>query len=150
MIETSMGPEKAQPQKPQAQIYITVAEILFPTMGLFSAYIAFHGHLSPGGAFPAGVVLATAFLMRYISKIDNPLTQVRTAEEAENFAVLMILAIITTTLIKTLVPPEFLRFIPGHLFSAGEILSLNLIGTIEVSAALTVIIISFFLLGRMK
>lgn len=131
----------------KSPIYLTISRILFPTTVLFGAYIAFHGHLTPGGAFPAGVVLASALLMRYLSQLDHPIEEVRSAEEAEDFAVLMILAVISTTLIDVFISPEMFRFIPGHLFSAAEILMLNLIGAIKVGGAMTAIVVAFFLLG---
>jgi len=133
-----------------SSIYKTISEILFPITILFGAYIAFHGHLTPGGAFPAGVIFATALLMRYLSKFDNPVDEARFAKDAENFGILMVIGIITTSLIEVFIPPEMFRFIPGHLFSAAEILALNLAGAIKVGGAMTAIMIAFFLIGRMK
>ena len=37
------------------------SRILFPAIMVFGVYVAVHGHLSPGGAFPAGVILASGF-----------------------------------------------------------------------------------------
>ncbi len=37
------------------------SRILFPIISVFGIYVALHGHLSPGGAFPAGVILASGF-----------------------------------------------------------------------------------------
>jgi len=36
-------------------------------MLLFGIYVALHGHLTPGGGFPAGAILGTAFAMLVIS-----------------------------------------------------------------------------------
>jgi len=133
-----------------SHIYTTVTRILFPSLLLYGAYVAFHGHLTPGGAFPAGVVIATAFLMMYVSRIDHPVEQVRTAEEAEDFGLLLLLGVMTAMLIKVFLSPQSLIYTPGNLYSALGILSLNLIGTIKVAGAVTAIIIAFFLLGREK
>lgn len=37
------------------------SRILFPAIVVFGVYVAVYGHLSPGGAFPAGVILASGF-----------------------------------------------------------------------------------------
>jgi multicomponent Na+:H+ antiporter subunit B len=40
---------------------------LFPLILLFGAYIFTHGHLTPGGGFQGGAVVASAFLLVYLS-----------------------------------------------------------------------------------
>jgi len=41
--------------------------IVFPLIMLFGAYIFTHGHLTPGGGFPGGTVIAVSVLLLYIS-----------------------------------------------------------------------------------
>lgn len=41
----------------------TIARLLFPFMFLFGAYVVAHGHLTPGGGFPGGVIIAASFVM---------------------------------------------------------------------------------------
>lgn len=53
----------------------TATKIIFPFTLVFGIYVAFHGHLTPGGGFPAGVILGTAFLLLLIAsdrKIIDP------------------------------------------------------------------------------
>jgi multicomponent Na+:H+ antiporter subunit B len=45
----------------------TSSRIVFPAIMLFGVYVALHGHLSPGGAFPAGVVLASGLALMFIA-----------------------------------------------------------------------------------
>jgi multicomponent Na+:H+ antiporter subunit B len=45
----------------------SVSRVLFPFVLLFGVYIAVHGHLGPGGAFPAGTVIATGFALLVIA-----------------------------------------------------------------------------------
>lgn len=130
----------------EAPIYRTVSVILFPVAILYGVYIAFHGHLTPGGAFPAGVVIATALMMKYLSNIDSPIDQSKTPEDAENFLTLMILCLVGTTLVEVFITPGLLGFMPAPLFSAAQILLLNLTGALKVGSAMTAIIIAFFLL----
>ncbi len=42
-------------------ILATAAELLFPFLILLGAYIIIHGHLSPGGGFQGGAVIAAAY-----------------------------------------------------------------------------------------
>jgi multicomponent Na+:H+ antiporter subunit B len=53
------GEAKAAP----SEILGTGARILFPVILLFGVYIFTHGHLTPGGGFQGGVVLASAALL---------------------------------------------------------------------------------------
>ena len=41
----------------------TGSYLLFPFMFLFGVYIVAHGHLTPGGGFPGGVIIATGFFI---------------------------------------------------------------------------------------
>ncbi|NJE07759.1 cation:proton antiporter [Thermococcus sp. M39] len=45
----------------------TGSRLLLPFIMLFGAYIFIHGHLTPGGGFPGGATIATAFLMLYLA-----------------------------------------------------------------------------------
>jgi len=128
----------------------TIAKILFPITLLYGSYIAFHGHLTPGGAFPAGIIFSTAFLMMYLSKLDHPIEKLRAAERAENFAVPLIIIILTISLLEVFIGPEAVRYVPGNLYSALEILSLNIFGAIKVGGAMIAMIVAFFMLGRSK
>ncbi len=46
-----------------SEIIKTASGILTPTIILFGIYIFAHGHLTPGGGFQGGVVIASAFLL---------------------------------------------------------------------------------------
>ena len=45
----------------------TSADIFMPFALVFGFYVILHGHLSPGGGFQGGVIIASAALMMYIS-----------------------------------------------------------------------------------
>jgi len=128
----------------------TISEILFPVILLYAAYLASNGHLTPGGAFPAGVILASAILLIYLSRLDHPIEALRSAERAENAVVPLIILIVTISLIEVFIGPEIMKLTPGNMFSALEILSLNVLGTIKVAGSMVMMIVAFFLLGRQK
>ncbi|RLG12555.1 MAG: hypothetical protein DRN71_05990 [Candidatus Nanohalarchaeota archaeon] len=41
----------------------TITCIMFPFIMLFGTYTALHSHVTPGGGFPAGATIATAFTL---------------------------------------------------------------------------------------
>ncbi len=55
--------EKRKKVLDQSFILKTGSRLLFPLMFLFGIYIIAHGHLSPGGGFPGGVIIATGFFV---------------------------------------------------------------------------------------
>jgi multicomponent Na+:H+ antiporter subunit B len=44
-----------------------IARIASPLIIVFGIYMILHGHLSPGGGFPGGVVIASAFVLLTLS-----------------------------------------------------------------------------------
>lgn len=40
-----------------------IAKFVSPLVVLFGIYVILHGHLTPGGGFPGGVILASAFIL---------------------------------------------------------------------------------------
>jgi len=58
-------------------VLTTGAKLLLPFVMLFGSYIFIHGHLTPGGGFPGGATIATAFLFLYLAftvyEIDHKL-----------------------------------------------------------------------------
>ena len=57
----------------------TASRIMFPFMLLLGSYIAIHGHLSPGGGFPAGAAIGTAIALMVLvyseGDVEHRLTQ---------------------------------------------------------------------------
>ncbi|MEN8187691.1 MAG: hydrogen gas-evolving membrane-bound hydrogenase subunit E [Bacteroidota bacterium] len=52
---------------PSSRIMRTGARVLFPTIVLLGIYVFIHGHLTPGGGFQGGTIVATGFLLMLIS-----------------------------------------------------------------------------------
>lgn len=46
-----------------SEILVCISRILYPFILLFGIYIIVNGHLSPGGGFQGGAILATAILI---------------------------------------------------------------------------------------
>ena len=51
------------------------SQFLFPLIILFGAYIFVHGHLTPGGGFQGGSIIASAFLLMFLGNTDYRLRQ---------------------------------------------------------------------------
>jgi multicomponent Na+:H+ antiporter subunit B len=52
-------------------IVVTGARLLFPLILLFGIYIFLHGHLTPGGGFQGGAVIASGFLLLYLADLEQ-------------------------------------------------------------------------------
>lgn len=52
--------------EPASLVLYTGCRFLFPLILLFGAYIFIHGHLTPGGGFQGGAIVASAFLLVYL------------------------------------------------------------------------------------
>jgi multicomponent Na+:H+ antiporter subunit B len=52
--------------EPPSLVLNTGCRFLFPLILFFGAYIFIHGHLTPGGGFQGGAIIASAFLLTYL------------------------------------------------------------------------------------
>lgn len=59
--------------RPSSEILQTGARMLFAPIVVFGAYIFVHGHLSPGGGFQGGAVIASAVLLLLMADRDHHL-----------------------------------------------------------------------------
>jgi len=62
---TELNPQRTSPEA--SSILRSGAKILFPLIILLGAYVFVHGHLTPGGGFQGGAIIATGFLLMLIS-----------------------------------------------------------------------------------
>jgi len=63
----STGRKNAASEKEPASLVLhTGCRLLFPPILIFGAYIFVHGHLSPGGGFQGGAIIASGFLLIYL------------------------------------------------------------------------------------
>lgn len=108
---------------PAGELLLTGTRLLLPLMLLFGAYVFIHGHLTPGGGFQGGAILASAILLLLLS---NPLQRFshRLIAVVESIAGV---AFVFIGLFGVVLAGGFLdnRILPignfGELFSAGAI-----------------------------
>ncbi len=53
--------------RPSSSLMRTGAKVLFPLILLLGIYVFIHGHLTPGGGFQGGAIIATGFLLMLIT-----------------------------------------------------------------------------------
>jgi multicomponent Na+:H+ antiporter subunit B len=121
----------------------TTSRVLFPLTIVFGVYIALYGHLSPGGAFPAGVIFASGFLMLMMvfEKGDEEYKLVGgkgfTWKNGVEFIAMAVMIVLGYGYIRvwTLGTQDFFM-----LWSGGYTVLMNSLGFIFISAAFLVII----------
>ncbi len=107
----------------------TAAKILFPIILLFGIYIIVYGHLSPGGGFQGGVIIASAILLLVISYQNFELSH-KIIELLETFAGISYVLI---GLIGLIVLDKFLgNFLPSNISNMGMLLSGGIIPIIYI------------------
>lgn len=74
LLLTLGGRESAQPPTPASEIVETAVQYLYPIVLLFGVYIFVNGHLTPGGGFQGGAVIASATLLLFLAM---PLARLR-------------------------------------------------------------------------
>jgi len=118
----------------------TVTRIVLAFIATFGIYVVLFGHLSPGGGFAGGVILAAGFVLAMLAfgKVyAGELCEVRRAEIWDSLGAIAFLAI---ALLGYVGGHFFLNFMdkgkPFELFSAGFIPVANLAIGLKVGACL--------------
>lgn len=123
---------------------ILSARILLPVVFLFGLYATLHAHISPGGGFQGGAILASGFVLIYLGgsrELWTRMTPIAVLDVAKAIAALAYIAIGVAGLAFG---GAFLEnFVPlgsaGRLASGGTIPLLNLAAGIGVAAGLTLL-----------
>ncbi len=63
--------EEERKKRGSSQILHSGTAFLFPLILVFGVYIFIHGHLTPGGGFQGGVVIATGMVLLLLSRIST-------------------------------------------------------------------------------
>jgi multicomponent Na+:H+ antiporter subunit B len=124
----------------------TVASALAAPFMVLALYVVLHGHLTPGGGFQGGVVLATAWLLVYLAgarlrRGDGPrpviAAEIGEASGAIGFALIGFGGLVfASAYLENFLPLG----VAGNLLSAGTYPLLNLAVGIEVAGAVLLIL----------
>lgn len=141
-----------------SNIVRTAANLLFPFILVFGFYIVLHGHLTPGGGFQGGAVIATGFVLLFVAYSYEQIAERIGVGALHNTETLGLLLFIVTALIALGFGVTFFTnwmldigpilnnpvvFGPnaGDLNTGGVIPVMNLAVGIEVLGALSVIVL---------
>ncbi|MBO8160528.1 MAG: Na(+)/H(+) antiporter subunit B [Thermosipho sp. (in: Bacteria)] len=114
--------------------------ILLPLIILFGTYIFIHGHLTPGGGFPGGTIIAAGILLLYLSNEEFDLSKTPKFVEGISGSLYIV-----TGLVGLAIAGVFLiNFLPtgivGDLFSAGIVPIVYILIGFKVGAELSGIV----------
>jgi multicomponent Na+:H+ antiporter subunit B len=123
------------------------AALIGPVLTL-GIYIVVHGHLTPGGGFQGGVVLAAALLLVYAAGQIVALERVRPVDVVEVAEALGAAAYVLIALAGVAIAGAAMwNFLPfgtaGNLLSGGTVPVLSVAVGVEVSGAITLIVTEF-------
>ncbi|HDJ34586.1 MAG TPA: cation:proton antiporter [Bacteroidetes bacterium] len=129
------------PIEPASLIVYTGCRFLFPVILLVGTYIVIHGHLTPGGGFQGGAVIASAFLLMYLGCRGKRIRE-NLSRGLESLGGLLFILLGVTGLV---IGRDFLfSFLPegeaGNLISAGIIPLIYMAVGLKVGSELTGII----------
>jgi multicomponent Na+:H+ antiporter subunit B len=125
-------------------VAINAIDLIFPLLLVVGMYIISHGHLTPGGGFQGGVILAIAFSMRSIVRpkqksVDHAVVTFIEAFAGISFIVIGLVALYTQ---GNFLQPLLDQGQFGNLWSAGTIPLLYLAVGLKVGAELAGLILA--------
>lgn len=136
-----------------SRIVKTVSRIIFPFILLFGIYIIVFGHLSPGGGFQGGVILAVAVLLIIITLGRD---KIKTLSSHGVFIEILALGLLILIGVAAfaLGKPFLSNILPegrlGLLHSGGTIPLLNIAIGLKVFAGIVVVYLFLFKWGWEK
>ena len=137
LLLTLGGRESAQPPTPASEIVETAVQYLYPIVLLFGVYIFVNGHLTPGGGFQGGAILAAAFFVPLLAHPASPVNHgVATVVEAFAGAVFVVIGLAGLVGGGAFLVPLLGAGTPGDLFSAGSLPLLYLAIGLKVGSEL--------------
>ena len=125
-----------------------VSQLVAGLTFMYGIYIILHGHLTPGGGFAGGAIVAGSFILLILafgSKTLNLKKEVAGSSNTESVAILMVVVLAMMSLLLG-AKVFFTNFLPkgeaGTLLSAGVIPLYNIISGIEVAGAIRTIFLA--------
>ena len=129
-----------------------ICQFIAPSLFLFGIYVTVHGHLTPGGGFTGGVIMASALIFQILA--DGSILEKLRGEKwrlelTESMAIFTFLVLAALGLIVAGAGVFFANFLPagtlGDLISGGIIPIGNITIGIEVCAAISSIFVALLI-----
>lgn len=128
-----------------------VAQLLAGLIFMYGVYIILHGHLTPGGGFAGGVIVAGAFILLILAFGSSALNLKKEVAGSSNLESMAILMVVILALMAMLLGTRvfLFNFLPkgqaGELVSAGVIPLYNIFIGIEVAGAILTIFLALII-----
>jgi len=140
-VLSTIGKKTARKIEPASLVLSTGCRVLFPLIIVFGTYIFIHGHLTPGGGFQGGAIIASAYLLIYLGCRERRIN----AKVSMSLESLGGLLFVVVGLIGLAIDGYFLtnflpKGTPNLLFSAGVIPIIYIAIGFKVGSELTGII----------
>jgi len=125
-----------------------VTQLVAGLIFIYGIYIILHGHLTPGGGFAGGAIIAGAFILLILAFGSNALNlkkEVAGTSNTESVAILMVVILALMALLfgaKVFFSNFLAKGEPGELLSAGVIPLYNIFIGIEVAGAILTIFLA--------
>ncbi len=125
-----------------------------PIIFIFGIYVILYGHLSPGGGFPGGVILSSAFILTLLARgrgaalrgLPFGIAKKMDAAGAMLFLLLALLGLPLSGLFFANFIQQMLPGRPLRLLSAGTIMPGNIAIGIKVAASLFLVMLALSVL----
>ncbi len=113
-------------------------DYLFPAAIVFGSYVFLHGHLTPGGGFPGGVIIASGFLMLFLAQMHYKADELW-IKVLESFAGMtyVLIGLIGLWKMGTFLGNFLGRGVPNTILSAGIIPLIYIVIGIKVGSEMT-------------
>jgi len=133
--------ERERERETASVIVSTGARLLFPLIILFGIYVFLHGHLTPGGGFQGGAVIASGFLLLYLARPEQTIGRANlTAVEGLGGLVFVIVGLLGIAFSGYFLQNFLAKGRPNLLLSAGIIPLLYVAIGVKVGSELARII----------
>lgn len=144
-LENDVAPLKPFPRSDPGEIVHSGKQVMFPMILTFGAYVIVNGHLSAGGGFQGGAIVAAGVMLLLIASPDTSLnTTMLSIVESTAGILFVLLGIMGIVLAGGFLDP---RFLPsgelGGFISAGAIPLISALLGIKVGAELSVVLDKF-------
>ncbi|MFO7939879.1 MAG: hydrogen gas-evolving membrane-bound hydrogenase subunit E [Bacteroidales bacterium] len=92
MLKMAQENKQSRTFHPVSEILQTGSKVLTPAVFLLGVYVFIHGHLTPGGGFQGGAILASGFVLMLLAKPDLRWNKnlIHTVESISGFAFVFI------------------------------------------------------------
>jgi len=138
--------------KGMTPIVKTIVRFVIGIIVIFGAYIVLYGHVTPGGGFAGGVILASAYVLLTLafgkemglSKMSNTAASLLDNSGALSFVIIGLLGFTGGYFFFNFLG----KGVPFRLFSAGSIPLANIAIGVKVTASVFAIFMALSIFGR--